>query len=50
MSPSGPNYVRRELADFDQYGACAIQFQIMPFFIYPEILVNQNGIPVDLLY
>ena len=48
-SSSGSNYVFKEHEDVGQYGAYAILSDIMPHQSYPERLVNQNEIPVDLL-
>ena len=49
-SSSGTNYVPNEHEGVDQYGSFAIPSDIMPYQIYHESLVNQNEIPVDLLY
>ena len=49
-SSSGTNNVPNEHADVDQYGSFAIPSKIMPCLSYPESLVNQNEIPVDLSY
>ena len=48
-SSSGSNYVHNEHEGVDQYGSLAIPYDIMPYQSYPESLVNQNEIPVDLL-
>ena len=48
-SSSGTNYVPNVQKDVDQYGSYAIPSKIMPSYSYPESLVNQNEIPVDLL-
>ena len=34
--------------DVDRYGSFAIAYEIMPYQSYPESLVNQNEIPVDI--
>ena len=47
-SSSGTNYVPNKHEDVDQYDPHAIPSEIMQFFSYPESLVNQNEIPVDL--
>ena len=47
-SSSGTNYVPNEHEDVVQYDPYAIPFEIMPRESYPESLVNQNEIPVDL--
>ena len=48
MSSSGTNYVLNEHEDVDQYDSYAIPSKIMPCWSYPESLVNQNEIPVEL--
>ena len=47
-SSSGTNYVPNEQEDVDQYGSFTIPSKIMPSYSYPENLVDQNEIPVDL--
>ena len=47
-SSSGPNYIPNEHEDVDQYGSFAITSKIMPGYSYPESLVNQNEIPIEL--
>ena len=37
-----------EHEDVDQYGSFAIPSKIMPYQSYPESLVNQNEIPIEL--
>ena len=44
----GTNYVPNEHEDVDQYDSYAIPSKIMPCWSYPESLVNQNEIPVEL--
>ena len=48
-SSSGTNYVPNEHEDVDQYGSFTIPSTIMPCLNYPESLVNQNEIPIELL-
>ena len=48
-SSSGTNYVPNEHEDIDQYGSFTIPSEIMPRESYPESLVNQNDIPIELL-
>ena len=48
-SSSGTNYVPNEHEDIDQYGSFTIPSKIMPYQSYPESLVNQNDIPIELL-
>ena len=48
-SSFGTNCVPNEHEDVDQYDLYAIPNKIMPFQSYPESLVNQNEILVDLL-
>ena len=48
-SSSGTNYVLNEREDFDQYGLFEIPPKMMPYQSYPESLVNQNEIPIQLL-
>ena len=43
------NYVPNEHVDIDQYGSFAIPSKIMPWYIYPASLGNQNEIPIELL-
>ena len=47
-SSSGTNYVPNEHEDIDQYGSFTIPSKIMPRSSYPEILVNQNEILIEL--
>ena len=48
-SSSAIKYVPYEHDDINQYGSFAIPSKIMPCQSYPESLVNQNEIPVELL-
>ena len=48
-SSSSTNYVPDEQEDVDQYGSFTIPSKIMLSYSYPENLVDQNEIPVDLL-
>ena len=48
-SSSGTNYVPNEHEDIDQYGSFTIQSEIMTCQSYPESLVDQNDIPIELL-
>ena len=48
-SLSGTNYVPKEHEDIDQYDSFTIPSQIMPCSSYPESLVDQNDIPIELL-
>ena len=48
-SSSGTNYVPNEHEGVDQYGSFIIPSQIMPCKSYPESLVDQNDIPIELL-
>ena len=48
-SSSGANYVPNEHKYIDQYGSFPIPSLIMPSLTYPESLVNQNDIPIELL-
>ena len=48
-SSSGTNYVPNEHEDIDQYGSFTIPSEIMQRWSYPESLVNQNDIPIELL-
>ena len=48
MISSDSNYVPNEHEDVDQYDPFAIPSKIMPCQSYPESLVNQNEIRVDL--
>ena len=48
MISSDSNYVPDEHEDVDQYDPSAIPSKITPCQSYPESLVNQNEIPVDL--
>ena len=45
---SAIHYVPNEHEDIDQYGSFTIPSKIMPCESYPESLVNQNEIPVEL--
>ena len=47
-SSSGTNYVPNEHEDIDQYGSFTIPSKIMPCSSYPESLVNQNEILIEL--
>ena len=47
-SSSDTNYVPDEHEDIDQYDSYAIPSKIMPCLSYPESLVSQNEIPVEL--
>ena len=47
-SSSVTHYVPNEHEDIDQYGSFTIPSKIMPCESYPESLVNQNEIPVEL--
>ena len=47
-SSSGTNYVPNEQEDGDQYCSFTIPSKIMPSYSYPENLVDQNEIPIDL--
>ena len=47
-SSSGTNYVPNEHEDIDQYGSFTIPSKIMPRSSYPESLVNQNEILIEL--
>ena len=49
-SSSGTNYALSDHEDVDQYGPYAIPYEVMPCYSYPASLVNQNKIPIDLLY
>ena len=49
MSSSGTNYVLNGHDDVDQYDLYAIPSKIIPCASYPESLVNQNEIPIELL-
>ena len=48
-SSSDTNYVPNEHEDIDQYDSYAIPSKIMSCYSYPESLVNQNDIPIELL-
>ena len=48
-SSSSTNYVLNEHEDVDQYESFAIPSEIMLYQSYPESLVNQNEIPIELL-
>ena len=45
---SGTNYVPNVHEDVDQYDSYALPNKIMPCWSYPESLVNQNEIPIEL--
>ena len=47
-SSSGTNYVLNE-HDVDQYGSFAMPSKIKPYQNYPESVVNQNEIHIELL-
>ena len=47
-SSSGTNCVPNEHEDVDQYDSYAIPNKILSYQIYPENLVNQNEIPIEL--
>ena len=47
-SSSGTNYILNEHEDVGQYGSFAKPSEIMPYQSYPESLVNQNEIPIEL--
>ena len=47
-SSSDTNYVPNKHENVDQYDPYAIPSAIMPRWSYPESLVDQNEIPVDL--
>ena len=49
MNSSGINYVINENEHFHQYDPHIIS-ERMPFYYYPASLVNQNEIPIELLY
>ena len=38
----------QEIKRFDHYGLFAIPSEILPYQRYPESLVNQNEIPIEL--
>ena len=46
---SGTNYVLNEHEDVDQYDSYAVPSKIIPCKSYPESLVNQNDVPIELL-
>ena len=48
-SSSVTNYVPNEHEDIDQCGSFTIPSKIIPCQNYPESLVNQNDIPIELL-
>ena len=48
MSSYGTNYVPKEHEDVDQYDSYAIPSKIMACSSYPESLMNQNEIPIEL--
>ena len=45
---SGTNYVLNKHEDVDRYGSFAIPSEIILYEIYPESLVNQNEIFIEL--
>ena len=47
-SSSGTNYVQNEHEDVGQYASFAIPSKIMLYQSYPERLVNQNEIPIEI--
>ena len=47
-SASGTNYAINEHEDVDQYGSFPIQSEILPYQSYPESLVSQNEIHIEL--
>ena len=47
-SSSGTNYVPNEHEGVDQYGSFSIPSKIMPYQSYPNSLVNQNEILIEL--
>ena len=47
-SSSGIDYVLNKHEDVGRYGSLAIPLDDMSYQSYPESLVNQNEIPVDL--
>ena len=47
-SSTGTNYVLHKHEDVNQYDPYSIPSKIMPCYSFPESLVNQNEIPVDL--
>ena len=47
-SSSDTNYILNEHEDVGQYGSFAKPSEIMPYQSYPESLVSQDEIPVDL--
>ena len=49
MNSTGTNYVIKEHEDVDWYDSFVIPSKIMPYQSYPESLVNQHQIPIDLL-
>ena len=48
MNSFGTNYVFNKHEDADRYGSFAIPSEIMPYQSYPENLVNQNEILIEL--
>ena len=46
---SGTNYVLNGHEDVDQYDSYAVPSKIIPRLSYPESLVDQNDIPIELL-
>ena len=46
---SGTNHVLNGHEDVDQYDSYAVPSKIIPCWSYPESLVNQNDIPIELL-
>ena len=49
MNSSGTNYVLNGHDDVDQYDSYAIASTTISCENYPESLVNQNEIPIELL-
>ena len=47
-SSIGTNHVLNEQEDVNQYGSFAIPSEIMLYESYPESLLNQNQIPIEL--
>ena len=46
---SGTNYVLNRHEDVDQYDSYAVPSKIIPCESYPESVVDQNDIPIELL-
>ena len=47
-SSSGTNYVLNEHEGVDQYGSFSIPSELVPYQSYPESVVNQNEILIEL--